>query len=227
MLTHPSILALKIPWTEEPNRLQSRGSQRVWQDWATSLSLFTFTFHFHFSLSFIGEGNGNPLQCSWLENPRDGWAWWAAVYGVAQSRSRLKLLSSSSSSVYMSMLLQFIPLFTSPLSPQVHSLRLHLYCCSVSQLCSTLLWPHGLQHHRLPSPSSFPRDYSNSCPLSWWCHPTVSSSVITLSSCLQCFPASGSFLMSQLFASGGQRLYCCPAIRLFKTWYFLTVFSTR
>ena len=53
--------------------------------------------HFHFSLSFIGEGNGNPLQCSCLENPRDGGAWWAAVYGVAQSRTRLKQLSSSSS----------------------------------------------------------------------------------------------------------------------------------
>ena len=54
--------------------------------------------HFHFSLSCIGEGNGNPLQCSCLENPRDGGDWWAAVYGVAQSQTRLKWLSSSSSS---------------------------------------------------------------------------------------------------------------------------------
>ena len=53
--------------------------------------------HFHFSLSCIGEGNGNPLQCSCLENPRDGGAWWAAVSGVPQSRTRLKRLSSSSS----------------------------------------------------------------------------------------------------------------------------------
>ena len=53
--------------------------------------------HFHFSLSCTGEGNGNPLQCSCLENPRDGGAWWAAVYGVAESRKRLKQLSSSSS----------------------------------------------------------------------------------------------------------------------------------
>ena len=52
--------------------------------------------HFHFSLSCIGEGNGNPLQCSCLENPRDGGAWWAAVYGVAQGQTRLKWLSSSS-----------------------------------------------------------------------------------------------------------------------------------
>ena len=57
----------------------------------------TERLHFHFSLSCIGEGNGNPLQCSCLENPRDGGAWWAALYGVAQSRTRLKRLSSSSS----------------------------------------------------------------------------------------------------------------------------------
>ena len=58
----------------------------------------TERLHFHFSLSCISEGNGNPLQCSCLENPRDRGAWWAAVYGVAQSRTRLKRLSSSSSS---------------------------------------------------------------------------------------------------------------------------------
>ena len=57
----------------------------------------TERLHFHFSLACIGEGNGNPLQCSCLENPRDGGAWWAAMYGVAQSRTRLKRLSSSSS----------------------------------------------------------------------------------------------------------------------------------
>ena len=61
----------------------------------------TEQLHFHFSLSSIGEGNGNPLQCSCLENPRDGGAWWAAVYGVAQSRTWLKRLSSSSSMLYL------------------------------------------------------------------------------------------------------------------------------
>ena len=91
MATHSSTLAWKIPWMEEPGRLQSMGSLRVRQDWATSLSR-------------IGEGNGNPLQCSCLENPRDGGAWWAAVYGVAQSRTRLKQLSSSSSSIVILLL---------------------------------------------------------------------------------------------------------------------------
>ena len=64
----------------------------------------TERLHFHFSLSCIGEGNGNPLQCSCLENPRDGGAWWAAVDGVAQSRTRLKRLSSSSSIYYFNLI---------------------------------------------------------------------------------------------------------------------------
>ena len=182
MATHSSILAWRIPWTEEPDGLQPMGSQRVWHDWRTNTVNFYFKLkynivlisgvqhndsifillgrgnfsplpllssggrtdnkidlrkinwrrrwhptpvllpgkshgrrslvgcspwnreeldtterlHFPFSLSYIGEGNGNPLQCSCLENPRDGGAWWAAVYGVTQSRT-LKWLSSSSS----------------------------------------------------------------------------------------------------------------------------------
>ena len=82
MAPHSSTLAWKILWTEEPGRLQSMGSLRVGHDWATSLSL-------------IGEGNGDLLQYSCLENPRDWGAWWAAVYGDAQSRTRLNRLSSS------------------------------------------------------------------------------------------------------------------------------------
>ena len=134
MAPHSSTFVWKIPWTEEPGRLQSMGSWRVK---ATSFLIFTFMhwkrkwqstlvflprefqgrgslvgcrlwghteldmteqLHFQFLLSCIGEGNGNPLQCSWLENSRDGEAWWAAVYGVAQSRTRLKRLSSGSNS---------------------------------------------------------------------------------------------------------------------------------
>ena len=71
---------------------------------------------------------------------------------------------------------------------------------------SDSLRPHGLQPARLPCPSATPRPYSNSCPSRWWCHPTVSSSVIPFSSCLQSFPASGSFPMSQFFPSGGQSI---------------------
>ena len=73
MVPHSSTLAWKILWREESGRLQSMDT--------------TERLHFHFSLSCIGEGNGNPLQCSCLENPREGGAWWAAVYGVAQGRT--------------------------------------------------------------------------------------------------------------------------------------------
>ena len=86
---HSSTLLWKIPWMEEPGGLLSVGSLRVDT---------TERLHFCFSLSCTGEGNGNPLQRSCLENPRDGGAWWAAVSGVAQSRTRLRRLSSSSSS---------------------------------------------------------------------------------------------------------------------------------
>ena len=75
-----------------------------------------------------------------------------------------------------------------------------LFSC---QVVPDSLWPHGLQHSRLPHPSLFPRVCSDSCPLSWWCHPTISSSVVPFP-CLQSSPALGSFPVSRLFASGGQ-----------------------
>ena len=89
MAIYSITLAWKIPWTEEPGGLRSTGLLE---------SDMTERLHFHFSLSCTGEGNGNPLQYSCLENPRDGGVWWAAVYGVAQSRTQLKRLSSISSS---------------------------------------------------------------------------------------------------------------------------------
>ena len=83
-----------------PGESQGRGSLVGCSPWGRWGSDSTEWLHFHFSLSCIGEGNGNPLQCSCLENPRDGGAWWAAIYGVTQSRTWLKQLSSSSSSLY-------------------------------------------------------------------------------------------------------------------------------
>ena len=133
MVTHSSILAWRIPWTEKPGRLQSMGSQRVGNDWAISL---------HYNIASI-----------------------------------------------------------SVLSVQ--------FSCSV---VSNSLQLHGLQHARLPCPSPTSGACSNSCPLSWWCHPTISSSVVPFSSCLQSFPASGSFLMSQFFVSGGQIMGVSPSV---------------
>ena len=107
----------------------------------------------------------------------DGGAWWAAVHGVAQSQIRLKQLSSSS--------------------------KLYIYTMEYSvqfshSVVSNSLQPHGLQHTRLPHPSPTPRAYSNSCPLSWWCLPIISSFVVPFSSHLQSFLASGSFPMRRL-----------------------------
>ena len=79
-----------------PGKSHGRRSLVGCSPWGLEESDTTERLHFHFSLPCIGEGNGNPLQCSCLENPRDGGAWWAAVYGVAQSRTRRNRLSSSS-----------------------------------------------------------------------------------------------------------------------------------
>ena len=88
---HPSPVLL-------PGKSHGQRSLEGCSPWGHWGSETTERLHFHFSLSCIGEGNGNPLQCSCLENPREGGAWWAAIYGVAQSRTQLKRLSSSSSS---------------------------------------------------------------------------------------------------------------------------------
>ena len=91
--------------------------------------------------------------------------------------------------------------------PYLHLMSL---LASVSQLCHSVmsdsLWPHRLKQARLPCPSPTPEACSNSYPSSRWCHPTILSSVVSFSSCLQSFPASGSFQMSQFFTSGGQSI---------------------
>ena len=89
MATHSSILTWRILWTEETGGLPSMGSYRVGQDWSDLARMH----------ACFGDGNGNPLQCSCLENPRDRRTCWAAIYGVTQSRTQLKRLSSSSSSM--------------------------------------------------------------------------------------------------------------------------------
>ena len=112
---HSSTLAWKIPWTEEPGRLQSMGLQRVGHDWATSLSLFTF-------MHWRRKWQPTPV---FLPGESQGWgAWWAAVFGVAQSRTRLKRLSSSSNSTC-----------------QVSLLRLNnIPLCLYATICSSIPW---------------------------------------------------------------------------------------
>ena len=86
---------------------------------------------------------------------------------------------------------------------------------SVSQLCLTLCNPLDCSTRQLPCPSLTPRACSNSCPSSWWCHPTIESSVVPFSSCLQFFPAAGSFQMNQFFASGGQSIRVSASASVF------------
>jgi len=102
MFEFPSMVSWRRQWHPTPVLLpgKSHGWRSLvgcspWGHWGLDMAE---RFHFYFSLSCIGEGNGNPLQCPCLENPRDGGAWWASVYGVSQTRTRLKWLSSSSSS---------------------------------------------------------------------------------------------------------------------------------
>ena len=99
---HPSPVLL-------PGKFHGRRSLVGYSPWGLEESDMTERLHFHFSLSCIGEGNGNALQCSCLENPRDGGAWWAAVYGVAQGRTRLTRLSSSSMSLIYILLPFMLP----------------------------------------------------------------------------------------------------------------------
>ena len=118
----------------------------------------TERLHFHFSLSCIGEGTGNPLQCSCLENPRDGGVWWAAVYGVAQSWTRLKRLSSSSSILLLS-------------HPKVSKTHRYFSSCHLDPMSHQL---HTASHDMV---SKFPNSFTTSHkPLKWsWPHWPVSA----------------------------------------------------
>ena len=108
---------------------------------------------------------------------------------------------------------------TSEVSLGTQLAQLAIQYCTVQfsrSLVSNSLWPHGLQHARPSCPLLTPGVYSNSCPLSQWCHLTVSSSVVPFSSCLQSFPTSGFFQINQLFASGGQSIGVSASTSVFR-----------
>ena len=171
-----------------------------------------------------GGRNSNLLQYSCQENPRDRGAWQAAVHGVTRVRHAWARVSKR---VYWKK--EWVtgrkvgrrdsgegeadedrtinPITAAVKGASSQSRRGNSssvqFSCSV---VSNSLWPHEPQHSRPACPSPTPRVYPNSCPLSWWCHPTISSSVVPFCSCLQSFPASGSFQMSQFFTSGDQSI---------------------
>ena len=145
---HPTLVLL-------PGKSHGRRGLVGCSPWGCKESDTTERLHFHFSLSCIGEANGNPLQCSCLENPRDGGAWWPAVYRVTQSWTRLKRLSSSSSSRSLS----------------------YLCACLVAQLCLTLCNPmdcsppgssvHGIFQARILEWVAIPFSRRSSQPRDW------------------------------------------------------------
>ena len=176
----------------------------------------------------------------------DGGAWWATVHGVAKGRTRLSDLTSL---LLLPKPFPFIREFVEKM--EIWSSSSQVVCedsCSLPSEVAELLFgrsvaqssdslrPHGLQHIRFLCPSSSPGAYSNSRPLSRWCHPTISSSVVPFSSSLQSFPASGSFPMSWLFASGSQNIGASASASVF-LWvveyrpiffcFFLLTFTVR
>ena len=129
----------------------------------------------------------------------DKGAWQATVHKVTRSRAWLKWLNTRAYTCF------FFKKFHGRILRRLYleSSSSVQFSCSV---VSDSLWPRELQYSRPPCPSPTPRVHPNPCPLSWWWHPTVSSSVVPFSSCPQSFPASGFFQMSQLFAWGGQSI---------------------
>ena len=171
-----------LRWKLEPNLIRTTGSLEktlILEDWRQKEMVTEdemFGWHHRF--------NGQELGQTPEDGEGQGRAWSAAAHGVLKRRTRLDNWTK-----------------TEP-NHEVQVLSVQFSCLVVSDS----LWPHGLQHARPPCPSPTPRVYSNLCPLSWWCHPTISPSVLPFSSCPQSFPASGSFQMSQLFTSDGQRI---------------------
>ena len=179
MVTHSSILANKIPWKKEPGGLQSMGSQRVRHDWGQGC----------LNLPGLPSGTSDPL----CPSMRILWAVGKTRWCTKNIRLMSELLDKS----------------ISLLQKELNSYLITVSCDKFQfshSVVSDSLQPHEPQHARPPCPSPTPGVHPNPCPLCWWCHPTISSSVVPFSSCPQSFPASGSFPKSQFFTSGGQSI---------------------
>ena len=167
---------------------------------------YLFAHHCDICTSSVDDGQGSLVCCSpW--DCRVGHAWVTELNCDTRAPSGLIFWLHSftlTRPLQIHLLLESQTRYSRHMDQAVVThLPLVQFSCLV---VSNSLQPNGLQHTRLPCPSPTPRVYSNSCPLSQWCHPTISSFAISFSSCLQSFPVSGSFQMSQFFASGGQSI---------------------
>ena len=172
MATHSSVLAWRIPGMGKPGGLLSMGSHRVRQDWRDSSSSSSLSFKL----------TCNPALSNFMARAN------MVTYCYLHSLPLGRLKNFDISFVFYSSTIIYFNLF----------FQLYWETSSVQfshSVMSDSLWPNGLQHARCSCPSPTPRDYLNSCSLSQWCHPTISSSVAPFSSCLQSFLASGSFPM--------------------------------
>ena len=196
-LTH-----LKRPWCWERLKAGGEGDDRGWDGCMASLTRWTWVWVR--SRSWWWTGRPGVLQSMGLQTVRHDWATelnWTEL----NWRAILTILTSSNFNfdILMSDISNFMHVSFKPQNMVIFISRRGQFSCSVM---SDSLWPHETQHARPPCPSPTPGVYPNPCALSCWCHPTISSSVVPFSSCSQSFPASGSFEMSQLFASGGQSI---------------------
>ena len=208
MATHSSVLAWRIPGMEKPGGLQSMGSHRVGHDWSDLAAAACFLCC-HFCPCTL------PCEC------RNQCAFLKMFYGWSKTcrkehETKYSWMNKHRTSTRVTTILieeenTAFMLTASPLPPKAflknwaitdirghnHSSLTNASCCSIAKLCLTL-WPHGLQHTRLPCPSPTPRAYADSCPSSQWCYPTISPSVAPFSSCPQSFPASGRVFSNEL-----------------------------
>ena len=218
-----SILAWRIPWTEETGGVQSRGSQRVRHDWATKqqwhswFGLVLVSSSFYNNISEVSYKVQNlsltDLEAAYLssawsgEGPLPGGKLVTEPLSVRRGYGALwDLFLWRTNPVLDGSNLMTQALSRGP-TPSPSPLRGSVQFSSVAQSCPTLCDPMNRSTPGLPVHHQLRSFYPNSCPLSPWCHPTISSSIAPFSSHLQSFPASGSFQMSQFFASGGQRIF--------------------
>ena len=193
MATYSSFLVWRIPWMEEPGRLQFMGSKRVRHNWATSLFFFSI-FDVHHQTSVCRER-----------------LWWKKNFFINKFfETQRKRIIRSTACTSQEHHWNTVPLKTTWQIPILfidYLKKIDYFSVQFSRLVlSDLMKPHEPQHARLPCPSPTPGVHPNPCPSSWWCHPTISFSEVPFSSCPQSFPASVSCPMSQLFASGGQNI---------------------